>query len=582
MTSWRPPITGTRHMIAAGHYAAAHAGFAILEAGGNAVDAGVAAGIALGVLQTDRVNFAGVAPIILYLAGERRVVTIDGLGTWPAAADIDVFVERHGGLMPSGILRTVVPAAPAAWLAALSRYGTMSFGEVAGEAIRLAREGFAMHWLMAEWIAANEALYRRWPSTVEVFLPQGRPPRVGERFVQTDLARTLQHMADEEAAHARAGREAGLRAAHDAFYRGDIAQAIVRFHREHEGWLTERDLADYEVRLEPSVTTRFGDIELHACGPWCQGPVLVQALNLVAGFDLAALGHNSPAYIHVLTEALKLAYADRHAYYGDPRFVDVPIDRLISPQYAGERRRAVDARRAAPGMPAPGLGPPLRGLAPLAPGPGAAGSSGGGRDAAAARPLPVDTSYVCVVDRLGNAFSATPSDASSETPVIPGTGLCPSSRGSQSWCDRAHPAALAPGKRPRLTPSTALALREGRAYLPFGSPGNDVQPQAMLQAFLNVHAFGMDVQSAVEAPRFATFSFPQSSEPHTYRPGRLMVEDRVDEATRRALMHLGHDVEPWPERDWHAGAVCMVRVDPASGMLEGGADPRCPTYALGR
>ena len=565
MHPYRPLVSGATHVVSAGHYMAAQAGFAILEAGGNAVDAGVAAGIALGVLQTDRVNFAGVAPIILYLAAERRVVTFDGVGHWPRAADVRVFIERFGGRMPPGILRTVIPAAPSAWITALERYGTMTFGDVAQAAIRFARDGFPMHWLMAEWIAADEQAYRRWPESAAVFLPNGQPPVVGAPFVQADLARTLQYMADEESAHAHEGRVAGLRAAHDAFYRGDIAATIAAYHRQHDGWVTAEDLADYRVRVEPPVQTRFRDIDLYACGPWCQGPVLLEALNIVAGIDLRSLGHNSPAYVHTITEALKLAYADRHAYFGDPRFVEVPIDRLLAADYADERRRAIDPHRAHPGMPRPGLGgfsePPRR-------------------DAVATVPE-LDTSYVSVIDRHGNAFSATPSDASSATPVIPGTGLCPSSRGSQSWCDPAHPSVLAPGKRPRLTPSPALALRDGRAYMPVGSPGNDVQPQAMLQAFLNVHEFGMDLQSAVEAPRFATFSFPQSSEPHAYNPARLNVESRIPVSAREALASLGHDVVAWPERDWHAGAVCMVRVNPLTGVLEGAADPRTPSAALG-
>lgn len=565
MHPYRPVVAGSHHVISAGHYMAAQAGFAILEAGGNAVDAGVAAGIALGVLQTDRVNFAGVAPIILYLAAERRVVTLDGVGPWPRAADVRVFIERFGGRMPPGILRTVIPAAPSAWITALERFGTLSFGAVAQAAIRFARDGFPMHWLMTEWIAADEEAYRRWPETAAVFLPGGKPPRVGVPFVQPELARTLQYMVDEESAHAGEGRAAGLRAAHDAFYRGDIAATIAAYHRAHEGWVTAEDLAGYRVRFEAPVHTRFRDIDLYACGPWCQGPVLLEALNIVSAIDLRALGHNSPAYVHTVTEALKLAYADRHAYFGDPRFVDVPIERLLSTDYAAERRRHIDPQRAHPGMPAPGLGAavatPTRATVDTIP--------------------ELDTSYVCVIDREGNAFSATPSDASSATPIIPGTGLCPSSRGSQSWCDPAHPSVLAPGKRPRLTPSPALALREGKAYLPLGSPGNDVQPQAMLQAFLNVHVFDMDVQSAVEAPRFASFSFPQSSEPHTYSPGRLNVESRVAESTRDALAALGHDVVTWPERDWHAGAVCMVRVHPDTGVLEGAADTRTPSGALG-
>jgi gamma-glutamyltranspeptidase/glutathione hydrolase len=557
-------------MIAAGHHAAAHAGFTVLEAGGNAVDAGVAAGIALGVLQTDLVIFAGVAPIMIYVSDRREVVTIDGLGTWPRAADVGVFIKHYGGKMPPGILRTVIPAAPYAWLTALEKFGTMSFGDVAQAAIRFARDGFAMHWLMAGFIADHEDDYRRWPSTAEVFLPNGRPPKVGELFVQRDLGRTLQYLADEEAAHSKAGRVAGLRAARDAFYRGDIAAAITRYHREHEGWMTMEDMAAYTVTFEPPVRTRFGDIDLYACGPWCQGPALPQALNIVSGLDLRKLGHNSPQYIHVLVEALKLAYADRHRYYADPRFVKVPIDVLLSESYAAERRKRIDPREAAPGMPEAGDA----GLA-AAPKPKLPQRA---RGESVQEP---DTSYVSVIDRHGNAFSATPSDASSSMPVIPGTGLCPSSRGSQSWCDPGHPAAVAPGKRPRLTCNPAMALRNGKAFMPFGSPGNDVQPQAMLQVFLNLNVFGMDLQSAIEAPRFATFSFPASSEPHAYYPARLNLEQRIARSTGDALAALGHDVQWWPELERRAGAVCAVRVNPDTGILEGGADPRRLAYALG-
>jgi gamma-glutamyltranspeptidase/glutathione hydrolase len=534
------------------------------------VDAGVAAGIALGVLQTDLVNFAGVAPMMIYVADRREVVTIDGLGTWPRAADINVFVKRHGGKMPPGILRTVIPAAPYAWLTALEKFGTMGFGDVAQAAIRLAREGFAMHWLMAGFIAEHEEDYRRWPSSAEVFLPNGRPPRVGELFVQRDLARTLQYMADEEAAHAKGGRVAGLHAARDAFYRGDIAAAIARYHREHEGWVTLEDMAAYTVTLEPPVRTRFGDIDLYACGPWCQGPALPQALNIVSGLDLRKLGHNSPQYIHVLAEALKLAFADRQRYYADPRFVKVPIDVLLSESYAAERRKCIDPRKAAPGLPAAGEAGRAAAPKPKLPQPA--------RGESVQEP---DTSYVAVIDRHGNAFSATPSDASSATPVIPGTGLCPSSRGSQSWCDPDHPAAVAPGKRPRLTCNPAMALRNGRAFMPFGSPGNDVQPQAMLQVFLNLNLFGMELQAAIEAPRFATFSFPASSEPHAYYPARLNLEQRIPRGTGEALAALGHDVNWWPELERRAGAVCAVRVNPDTGILEGGADPRRLAYALG-
>jgi gamma-glutamyltranspeptidase / glutathione hydrolase len=334
MPTYRPSITGSRHMVSAGHYSAAHAAFQILEAGGNAIDAGVAAGIAVGILQTDRVNFAGVAPIVIYLAANRKIVNIDGLGTWPRAASIDYFRREHGGAMPPGILRTVMPAAPAAWLKALEQFGTMSFGDVAKAAIALARDGFVMHEFMAEYLRDHEADYRRWPASSAVFLPNGKPPKAGDVFVQKELAASLQYMADEEKAASGKGRTAGLKAARDAFYRGDIAQKIASYHRDNGGWVTLEDLAAYEVRFEPTVTTRFQDVELHACGPWSQGPMLPQTLNLLAGYDLKAMGHNSVAYIHHLTEALKLAFADRHRYYGDPQFVSVPLDVLLSSEYA--------------------------------------------------------------------------------------------------------------------------------------------------------------------------------------------------------------------------------------------------------
>src|SRR5438445_838765 len=353
-TAHRPAIAVTRHAIAAGHYLAATAGFDVLQAGGNAVDAGVAAGIALGVLQSDLVNVAGVAPILIYLADKREVVTIAGLGPWPRALDPELFQREHGGKIPVGVLRTVVPAAPDAWITALRRYGTMSFGEVAAAAIRLARDGFPMYPLMAASVKRHEADHRAWPSTAAIFLPNGRSPEPGEVFWQTDLAASLQYMADEERAAAGRGREAGLDAARDAFYRGDIARQIVAFMKEQGGLLSAEDLAEYRSPVGPPERRRFGDLEVFTCGAWCQGPVLLQTLALLEGTDLAGLGQNSPDYIHHITEALKLAFADREAYYGDPAMVEVPLATLISAEYAAERRKLIRPDRAAPEMPAPG------------------------------------------------------------------------------------------------------------------------------------------------------------------------------------------------------------------------------------
>ncbi len=571
MTSKRMTIMGTRHVVAAGHYLAAHAAFEILEAGGNAIDAGVAAGLAIGVLQTEKVNIGGVAPQIIYTAKDRKVHSIDGLGVWPRAVTPDYFLKNHGGKIPPGVFRSVVPAAPDAWITALSRFGTMSFGEVAEAAIRFASKGFPMYPLMAEFIGDNVDNYSRWPSSKKVFMPGGKPPVPGKVFVQADLGRTLQYMVDQERRAKRKGRKAGLQAARDAFYKGDIARDVTKWITQQGGLMRYEDFAGFKVNFEPTVKSKFGNIELHACGPWSQGPALPMALNILKGYDLKALGHNTPQYIHVVTEALKLAFADRHQYFGDPKFVKVPLAGLLSEKYSAWRRTLIRDNRAWPGMPPAGDPKTLSEMENIcvpapqteeAPGPG-------------------DTSYLCVIDRHGNAFSATPSDGSDKSPIIPGVGIVCSGRGTQSWSDPSHPSSVAPGKRPRLTPNPALALKNGKAYMPFGTPGGDVQIQAMIQVFLNVNVFGMAVQDAVEAPRFANYSYPGSFEPHAYYPGRLYLESRIDAKTGEALKAMGHKVYWWDDMTWLAGSVCTIVNDHAQGVLHGGADPRRPAYVLG-
>ena len=305
MTFWppaqRPTVMGTRHAVAAGHYLAAHAGFTILEAGGNAIDAGVAAGLVINVVEIELTGIQGIVPIIIYLANGDEVVTVAGVGTWPKAATCEFFQRHHGGKLAAGsILEAIVPAAPDAWITALEKWGTMSFGEVAEAAIRFARDGFAMYPTMRRLISERAENALRWPESAAIFMPGGRVPEVGELFVQSDLAGSLQYMADEEAAAAKRGREAGLRAARDAFYRGDIAAKFVDFHKENGGLMTAEDMAEFRVGIEPPAHTRFGDIDLYGCGPWSQGPIMLQALNMLDGIDLTGLGHNSPSYIHWL------------------------------------------------------------------------------------------------------------------------------------------------------------------------------------------------------------------------------------------------------------------------------------------
>ena len=560
--SHRPTVCGTRHAVSAGHYLAAAAGFTMLEAGGNAIDAGCAAGIALAVLQPDLVNVAGVAPIMIRLA-DGTVESIAGLGWLPKSFPADLFMREHGGKMPDGVLRTVVPAAPDAWITALRRHGTMRFADVVAPAIRFAAEGFQVYPLLSVSIASHEQEYRRWQSNTAIFLPNGRVPREGDKFVQSDLARTLQFMADQDRA-AGPDRMDGLAAAHHAFYRGDIAREIVKFQISEGGYLSMDDLASYQSPIEPVVRRQWRGHELITCGPWCQGPALQQALALVEQVGIDGLAHNSADYLHRIVACLNLAMADREYFLGDPKFVDVPIDHLLDPATIARRAAAVRDDLAFDAMPAP-LDRPN---SPFA---------------ASERELPkveADTSYCCVVDRWGNAFSATPSDGSGNVPVVPGLGITPSGRGSQSRPDPRHPAGVAPGKRPRLTPNPAMVLTRDGGVMPFGTPGGDVQTQAMLQVMLNILHFGMQVQDAIEAPRVASYNFPSSFAPFEYFPGRLAVEGRIDAATRAELTARGHDVKDWPEWTWLAGSVEAILTDPKSGMMAAGADPRRPAYAI--
>ena len=495
--SYRPNITGNTHMVSSGHYLATAAAYRILEQGGNATDAGIAGGIALNVTLPQYTSFGGVAPIILHDAERGETVTISGLGRWPNAANIDYFQQKANGDLPAGILRTVTPAAADAWLTALKLYGTKTFEEVVTPALELAEQGFPIPPTLHRALAGlfDRGQVARWSSTCEVFFPQGQALATGDILLQRDLARTFRRLIQVERDNSSRGREEALQAARDFFYRGEIAQEIVRFCQEQGGFLTMQDLDEFQVKLEAPATGTYKGIEIYTCGPWCQGPVSIETLQILEGYDLKGMGHNSPEYLHALLEALKLAFADRHSHYGDPEFVNVPLEGLLSKSYAAERRDAIDPGLACSEMPPAGDPWPHQGMEHPA--------TKAFSPAAMAGGLEADTSYVCVVDRWGgNAFSATPSDSIGGTPLATGLGFLISARGSQSWLDPEHPSSLAPGKRPRLTPNPAMAFKDGKVWMPFGTPGGDVQCQSMVQLFLNVAEFGMDVQQAIEVPGF--------------------------------------------------------------------------------
>jgi gamma-glutamyltranspeptidase / glutathione hydrolase len=568
-------VIGTRWAAAAGHALASEAAARVLAAGGNAIDAGVAAGMTLGVVHCDMVSVAGVAPILVHVARTGETWQVSGVGPYPRATTAAGFRERHGGQIPPGLPRTVVPAAPDAWCTALARWGTMSFADVATAATEHAERGFAISQFTAYQMASNADKYRRWPSSSALYLREGRALRMGEVLVQRELGETLRRMARAEA-KAGGSREVGVRAARDEFYRGETAKRIAEFHRAEDGPLTLEDLAEFSVEVEPALRTAFGRYEVAACGFWCQGPSFLQMLNLLDGVDLAALGHNSPAYLHRIIETIKLAFADRDAYYGDPHFVKIP-EGLLSKAYAAARQRLIK-EKAWPQMPPAGDPDRLDAVRNLE---AALPLAGGSHPVPGTPGETLDTSYVAVVDEAGNGFSATPSDPNVDSPVVSGVGCVVSPRGSQGWLDPEHPSVVAPGKRPRLTPAPAMAFTGGRLLMPFGTPGGDVQQQAMLQVFLNTTVFGMHPQEAIEAPRVASRSHPDSFWPHAVAPGKVEAEARIPRETREALSALGHSVAEWPAWEWKAGGVCAVKVGP-EGTRWAGVDPRRGSHAIAR
>lgn len=569
MRPHRPNVRGRRHAASAGHSLAVLAAFQVLETGGNAVDAGVAAGLVTNVVQPDFAQFGGIAPIIIYDARARETASLAGVGWYPAGLTAAWLRDRYGEI-PYGALRSVVPGAPDAWLAALQQFGTKTFGEVAASAVDLAEHGFPVH----EFMSANIRRWRkdleRWDATRRLFLPDGKVPAPGTLFVQPALARLFKDMIDAETRNKRLGREGAIQAARDHFYRGPVARILVEFCERQGGLLDLRDFAEYRVRREPPVQVSYKDYTVCTCGPWTQGPVLAQALKLLEPIDLSKFEHNAPEYIHTIVEALKLAYADRERYYGDPLFVDVPMAQLVSDTYAAVRR-ALIRDTAWPELPPPG--DPVRGAATIE------------MDwrrwcRLASSTASGDTSYLCVIDNEGNMFSATPSDVAYDTPLVPELQISISSRGCQAYLADDNPNVVAPRKRPRISPSPALVLKAGEPCMAFGSPGGDVIPQAMLQIFLNIIERGMSPQSAVEAPRFASYSAPDSFWPHNYDPGKLKIDASLARTSLAWLLDRGHRVDVVADDDAYLmGGACAVLRDPSTKVLSAGADPRRECYA---
>lgn len=574
----RPVIMGTHGVVTAGHYLAAQAGLRMLEQGGNAVDAGVAMGFCLAVLQPHQNGIGGEAPILIYAADRGRAFAINGHGVAPGAATIEHYRSLGIDLIPGdGFLPAVVPAAVDAYITALAVSGTMPLAEVMAPALELAGEGFPMYPDLHQSVAN---LLPRWqehyPSTVEVFAPGGRPPEVEEMFAQPDWADAMSLLVEAERQAARRGRLAALRAARDVFYKGEIAREIVRFAsstevmdasgRSHAGLFTEEDFARYHARVEDTVHVDYRGLTVHKCNTWCQGPVFLQQLALLEGFDLKAMGHNTAEYIHIVIEAAKLAFADREAYYGDPEFVQVPLDRLLSKGYNDQRRRLIGPEASLEER--PGGGAPSVRREPAPPSPDWPAIFAG------------DTTQCDAVDRFGNMISITPSGGwFSTSPVVPGLGFPLGTRGQMFSLDPTHPNCLQPGKRPRSTLTPSLVTKEGLPWMVFGTPGGDMQDQWTLQFFLNHVEFGMDLQQAIDAPTFHTMHVPSSFYPRQARPRVMAVEGRIPESVRQELERRGHRVEV--VGDWANGLVMGIRFHRDSGLIAGASSPRGTGYCVG-
>jgi gamma-glutamyltranspeptidase/glutathione hydrolase len=573
----RPVVSGRHGIVAAGHPLVSMAGMRMLLSGGNAFDAAVAAGFAAAVVEpTASYTLCGECVALVHDARRGETFAVSGQGTAPALATIDAFRGRGLDRIPTGPgpeahLSFTVPGAVDAYLTVLETFGTKSVSEVLAPAIDYAERGFPMYEYMHRLLAIPEsraqfALYP--PGGADVFYPGGRVPDPGELLTQPALAGTLGRLV-EAAARSHGHRAAGIAAARERFYRGDVAATIGGFSERLGGLLRASDLAGYRAGLEPPVRATFEGREIVGQSAWTQGPVLMQALGMLARFDLRALGHNSARYIHVVTEALKLAFADRERYYGDAR--DVPIAELLAPEYARERAGLIRLDRAAPELPAPGGAG--RG-APAAP---AVTAVAGG--AVAGAPAVADgTTHIAAVDRDGNMMCLTPSGGVfRKSAFAPELGCTLSTRSEMFVLEDGHPNALAPGKRPRTTLVSYLVCEGGVPVMTVGCPGGDDQAQGDLQIILNLLVFGMDPQQAVEAPRFSTQTLVNSFYPRVYRPGVLNVEPGIDTRTRAELATLGHTLSETGACG--IGAV-VTRRDPATGVLSAGADPRRPTYAL--
>ncbi len=568
----RPVIRGRQAAVSSMKAEATEAASRILQTGGNAFDAVVGGQAALAVTDFALNGVGSDAVVLVYDARAKKVLSINAEPRAPKLATIEWYEKNSGGKIPvsDGLLSGGLPGVVDAWYILLDRWGTMSFEQVLQPAIDLAENGFLLSEARAHTITSARAQkILKYPSTIKIYKPNGEAPEAGEIFKNPDLARTLKKLVEAERANKAKGRHEALKAARDRFYTGDIAREMAAFSEANGGLFRYEDFAEYTAKVETPVSTDYRGYQVYKNPSASQGPTELIALNLLEGYDLKALGHNSVDFISTNVEVMKLAMADREKFLGDMDFIKIPYDGLLSKDYARERRKLVDPAKAS-----------LE-LRPGSPEKFVAGAT--------ERPWHVvldgeadfngDTSYIAIVDKDRNMVSFEPSLHSVfGTGVVMGnTGIIFNCRGDYYSLVRGEANALEPGKRPRSTLQSTLVMKDGQPFMITGSPGGDDQVMVTMQTLVNVIDFGMNVQQAIEAPRWETRSFPSSPFPHTMVPGDMAVEERIPEATQKELIARGHKLRVAPP--WSLASSAAIIVDTKTDVLSAGADPRVEAYA---
>ena len=575
--TFRPVIRGIHGVVASGHPLTSVAGFMLLQQGGNAVDAAMAMLLAASVVENEHFGFGGQSPILIYSANSGEVTAVNGIGTSPKLATLDFFLDQGG--IPHGIQSSTIPPMPGAVIAALEHFGSKTFAEVAQPAITYA-EGFPLgeysHRTYTRYEKAGEIVE---PTIIKLMKPNGRLPDPGEIFSQPDLARTLRTLVDVERSNLHKGRNSALIAVQNEFYRGSIAREIVRFHKEQGGLHRMEDYDNFRTKLVPALSINYAGYHIYKHGPWTQGPALLEMLNILEGYDLKSMGHNSADYIHVLVETIKIALADRDHHLGDSDFSAVPIEGLMSKKYALERRRQINMEKA-------NLGHYLQGDPYLHQKQKLTIEDSEG--------LPAEfksiygegvsgTTCINVVDSVGNMVSATPSGPNGwETPVMGDTGILMNARMRQFIFDKSvNPHnVVEPGKRPRTTLSPTIVLKNGKPFIALSTPGTDLQEQSLLQVLLNILTFDMNPQEAVEAARFETLHMFASGTTILIEEGAVKLEGRFPEESIEELKNRGHKTTVVGDYANNTG-VTVVMFNPQTGSISGGADVRRDRHAIG-